>query len=114
MTAAAYAQRRDALVGALRARGPGPIRLRKDTSNLFRDRAKHAGSALDARAFGHVLGVDAAEGWVDAEGLVTYEALVDATLPHGVMPAVVPELKTITIGGGGGGGGLGGARCRGG
>ena len=99
MTAAAYAQRRDALVGALRARGPGPIRLRKDTSNLFRDRAKHAGSALDARAFGHVLGVDAAEGWVDAEGLVTYEALVDATLPHGVMPAVVPELKTITLGG---------------
>jgi len=99
MTAAAYAERRDALIGALRARGPGPIRLRKDTSNLFRDRAKHAGSALDARAFAHVLDVNAADGWVDAEGLVTYEALVDATLPHGVMPAVVPELKTITLGG---------------
>jgi FAD/FMN-containing dehydrogenase len=32
-------------------------------------------------------------------GLDHYEALVAATLPHGVMPAVVPELKTITLGG---------------
>ena len=99
MAAAAYAERRDALVAALRARGPGRIRLRKDTSNLFRDRARHDGTALDARAFDHVLAVDPAAGCVDAEGLVTYEALVAATLPHGVMPAVVPELKTITLGG---------------
>jgi len=96
---AAYAERRDALVAALRARGPGRIRLRKDTSNLFRDRARHDGTALDARAFDHVLAVDAHAGHVDAEGLITYEALVAATLPHGVMPAVVPELKTITLGG---------------
>jgi FAD/FMN-containing dehydrogenase len=94
-----YAERRDALAVALRARGPGPIRLRKDTSNLFRDRTKHPGSALDARAFDHVLAVDRDAGFVDAEGLVTFEALVAATLPHGVMPAVVPELKTITLGG---------------
>jgi FAD/FMN-containing dehydrogenase len=100
MTAvAAYAERRDALVAALHARGPGPIRLRKETSNLFRDRARHAGSALDARAFDHVLQVDAARNYVDAEGLVTYERLVAATLAHGFMPAVVPELKTITLGG---------------
>jgi FAD/FMN-containing dehydrogenase len=95
----AYAERRDALVTALRTRGPGPIRLRKETSNLFRDRARHAGEALDARAFDHVLAVDAKQGHVDAEGLVTYEDLVAATLPHGVVPAVVPELKTITLGG---------------
>ena len=94
-----YAERRDALATALRARAPGPIRLRKSTSNLFRDRARHEGHALDARAFDHVLAVDAAGGFVDAEGLITYEALVAATLPHGVMPAVVPELKTITLGG---------------
>src|SRR5437764_3666739 len=99
MPAAAYIERRDALMHALRARGPGPIRLRKNTSNLFRDRTRPAGSALDARAFEHVLSIDADAGYVDAEGLVTYEALVEATLPHGVMPAVVPELKTITLGG---------------
>src|SRR4051812_4971475 len=94
-----YAERRDALVAALRARAPGPLRLRKDTSNLFRTRSRPAGGTLDARPFHHVLAVDPREGWVDAEGLTTYEALVDATLPHGVMPAVVPELKTITLGG---------------
>ena len=27
------------------------------------------------------------------------EALVDATLPHGLIPLVVPQLRTITLGG---------------
>ena len=31
--------------------------------------------------------------------MVTYEHLADATLRHGLMPMVVPQLKTITIGG---------------
>src|SRR5688572_209300 len=31
--------------------------------------------------------------------MVTYEALTAACLKHGVMPAVVPQLKTITLGG---------------
>jgi len=51
------------------------------------------------RAFRDVLAVDAAAGWVDAEGMVSYEALVAACLQKGVMPAVVPQLKTITLGG---------------
>jgi FAD/FMN-containing dehydrogenase len=36
---------------------------------------------------------------VDAEGMVSYEDLVRGCLVHGVMPAVVPQLKTITLGG---------------
>jgi FAD/FMN-containing dehydrogenase len=51
------------------------------------------------RAFRDVLAVDAAAGWVEAEGMVSYEDLVDACLARGVMPAVVPQLKTITLGG---------------
>jgi FAD/FMN-containing dehydrogenase len=51
------------------------------------------------RAFRDVLAVDAAAGTVDAEGMVTYEDLVTACLARGVMPAVVPQLKTITLGG---------------
>jgi FAD/FMN-containing dehydrogenase len=51
------------------------------------------------RAFCDVLAVDAAAGTLDAEGMVTYEDLVDACLARGVMPAVVPQLKTITLGG---------------
>ena len=32
-------------------------------------------------------------------GMTTYEDLCDATLPHNLMPLVVPQLKTITLGG---------------
>ena len=54
---------------------------------------------LDVSDFHHVLNVDPAEGMVEVEGMTTYAELVDATLAHGLMPAVVPELKSITIGG---------------
>jgi FAD/FMN-containing dehydrogenase len=46
-----------------------------------------------------VLAVDPQSGWVEAEGMVTYEDLSAACLARGVMPAVVPQLKTITLGG---------------
>ncbi|TMG98917.1 MAG: FAD-binding protein, partial [Betaproteobacteria bacterium] len=61
---------------AVQRAGGGKIRLRKDTSNLFRDRASGAKRGLDVRDFNHVLGVDAAPGIVEAEGMVTYEDLV--------------------------------------
>jgi len=51
------------------------------------------------RGFNEVLAVDAAAGWVDSEGMITYEDLTRECLAHGVMPAVVPQLKTITLGG---------------
>lgn len=35
----------------------------------------------------------------DVQGMCTYEDLVEATLPHGLMPLVVPQLRTITLGG---------------
>jgi FAD/FMN-containing dehydrogenase len=79
--------------------GAGPVGLAKDTSNLFRDRAAGGRRRLDVRAFNEVLEVDAAQGWVDAEGMCRYEDLVRGCLAHGVMPAVVPQLKTITLGG---------------
>jgi FAD/FMN-containing dehydrogenase len=82
---------------AIAAANQASVRLAKPTSNLFRDREKIARHRLDVSAFRHVLEVR--DDWVDVEGMVTYEALVDATLPYGVMPAVVPQLKSITIGG---------------
>jgi FAD/FMN-containing dehydrogenase len=94
----AHLLRREALVRALRE-GAGPVGLAKETSNLFRDREHAARRRLDVRAMSEVLAVDARAGTVDSEGMATYESLVDACLPHGVMPAVVPELKTITLGG---------------
>jgi FAD/FMN-containing dehydrogenase len=93
-----------------------PVRLAKPTSNLFRfrDTAKpaRAGKAatpgmadsegvrhLDVSAFGRVIHVDPAAKTAVVGGMTTYEALCDATLPHNLMPLVVPQLKTITLGG---------------
>jgi FAD/FMN-containing dehydrogenase len=73
-------------------------RLAKPTSNLFRSRAP-AGTRLDAAAFAGVRSVDPVTRTADVGGLTTYEDLVDATLPLGLMPLVVPQLKTITLGG---------------
>jgi FAD/FMN-containing dehydrogenase len=94
-----HASRVDRVANAVREGGGGKVRLRKDTSNLFRDRATKSNYALDVRDFNHVLKVDAARGLVEAEGMVTYEGLVAGTLAQGLVPAVVPELKTITLGG---------------
>ncbi|WP_203909310.1 FAD-binding oxidoreductase [Rhizocola hellebori] len=76
-----------------------PVRLAKRTSNLFRFRAGDPATRLDVSEFGKVLKVDARERTADVQGMTTYEDLVAATLAHGLMPYVVPQLKTITIGG---------------
>jgi len=78
---------------------PGaPVRLAKRTSNLFRFRDDE-GTGLDVSDFARVLSVDTQRRTADVQGMTTYEDLVDATLPHGLMPLVVPQLKTITLGG---------------
>jgi FAD/FMN-containing dehydrogenase len=95
-----YRERCERVSTAIRTRSSGwPLGLAKRSSNLFRDRREGAKQRLDLGDFTHVLEVNAREGWVDVEGLVSYDTLVDATLAHGVMPQVVPQLKTITTGG---------------
>jgi FAD/FMN-containing dehydrogenase len=84
-----------------------PVRLAKPTSNLFRytrDTAKpgQPGSeraVLDVSAFTRVIHVDPVARTAVVGGMTTYEDLVAATLPHKLMPLVVPQLKTITLGG---------------
>ncbi|NUS74072.1 MAG: FAD-binding oxidoreductase [Corynebacteriales bacterium] len=96
---AAVAELRQSYLYAEAARPPGEtIRLAKPTSNLFRFGERH-GVGLDVSAFTKVLNVDPAAGIADVQGMTTYETLVDATLAHGLMPTVVPQLKTITLGG---------------
>lgn len=89
----------DQLVADLRVRGPGGLGLAKDNTNLFRDRARRARPRVDLSHFNRVLGVDVDAGTVDCEGMTTYSDLADATLAQGLMPCVVPQLKSITIGG---------------
>src|ERR1700691_1697410 len=101
-----------------------PVRLAKHTSNLFRFRDPapktpkdpHASQSpqavkdhqaelastragLDVSAFDHVISVDPAARTAWVGGMTTYEDLCDETLRHGLMPLVVPQLKTITLGG---------------
>jgi FAD/FMN-containing dehydrogenase len=83
-----------------RARSSGQsVRLQKRASNLFRHRQKSNAFKIDVRDFNRVISIDPEKRLVDVEGMTTYEALVAATLPHGLMPTVVPELKSITVGG---------------
>lgn len=77
----------------------GPVRLKKHTSNLFRPRLDTDRTELDVTGLNHVIEIDLQAREAEVEGMATYADLVDATLPHGLAPAIVPELKSITVGG---------------
>ncbi len=75
-----------------------PVRLAKRTSNLFRPAAaptRRASTSPGSTAWSRRRRGRTA----DVQGMCTYEDLVDATLPHGLIPLVVPQLRTITLGG---------------
>ncbi len=76
-----------------------PVRLAKKTSNLFRPRAATTAPGLDVSGLDGVIAIDVEARTADVQGMCTYEDLVDATLPHGLIPYVVPQLRTITLGG---------------
>ena len=87
------------LVRRYRALGPDArVRLGKKTSNLFRFGDRDA-QRLDTAALTGVIDVDLAARTAQVQGMTTYETLAAATLARGVMPLVVPQLKTITLGG---------------
>ncbi|GIK87485.1 MAG: FAD-linked oxidase [Betaproteobacteria bacterium] len=98
----AHAERVGRLVDAVdaaRRHGTLSIGLAKRTSNLFRDRQARSAPTIDLAGFDQVLRVDADRALVEAEGMATFESLADATLARGHVPAVVPQLKSITLGG---------------
>ncbi len=100
VTRRAYDQAVGALVGQFRALPPGSaVRLAKSTSNLFRPRTATSAPGLDVSAFRGVIEVDAEARTADVLGMTTYEELVAATLPYGLAPLCVPQLRTITLGG---------------
>lgn len=98
-----FAEKKKALQIALQKEVNGNlthISLRKSSSNLFRKRTQEKKThKLDVAAFNQVLSIDVKQMTADVEGMTTYEALVNATLEKEMLPYVVPELKTITIGG---------------
>ncbi len=74
------------------------MRLAKKTSNLFRPRTDRV-AGLDVSGLDGVIAIDPEAQTADVQGMCTYEHLVAQTLPRGLMPYVVPQLKTITLGG---------------
>ncbi len=89
-----------AVTGSFAGLDPGvPVRLAKRTTNLFRPRAAALGPGLDVSGLSGVVEVDPTAGTATVQGMATYETVVDATLARGVMPLVVPQLRTITVGG---------------
>ncbi len=75
------------------------MRLSKPTSNLFRARERNPAPGLDTSGLTGVIAVDPQARTADVSGMCTYADLVAATLPYGLSPLVVPQLKTITLGG---------------
>jgi FAD/FMN-containing dehydrogenase len=75
------------------------VRLAKRTSNLFRPRTADTVVGLDVSGLTGVISIDPVARTADVQGMCSYETLVAATLRHGLMPLVVPQLKTITLGG---------------
>ncbi len=100
---AAWAAHRLAVDALLRSFSRIPadstVRLAKRTSNLFRARTPGTAPGLDVSGLDGVICIDTVARTADVAGMCTYETLVAATLPLGLSPMVVPQLKTITAGG---------------
>ena len=99
-----HARAVERLASSYRSIAPGdPVRLAKQTTNLFRARTASSAPGLDVSGLTGVIEVVAhppqGPPVAEVQGMCTYEDLVDATLPHGLMPKVVPQLRTITLGG---------------
>ena len=97
---AAFSQGVTRLLESYRAIPDGAtVRLAKKTSNLFRKRPGTSAPGLDVSGLDRVISVDPVTRTAQVAGMCTYEDLVDATLRYGLVPLVVPQLKTITLGG---------------
>lgn len=97
-----YQKKKQAVVDEFRKnlseRG-GTFSLGKKTSNLFRTRDQGKSKKLDVKSFNEVISIDPVNLVAVVEGMIPYEKLVAETLKYECLPRVVPELKTITVGG---------------
>lgn len=60
---------------------------------------KHSDEKLDISDLDEIIHIDPERCICIAEPGVTFAEVVEATMRHGLVPAVVPELRTITLGG---------------
>ena len=98
-----HASKVSRIAAQLRAHnGSRPVSLRKKAVSHQVPKAgdlRHKDEKIDVSDLTEIIAVDPVARTCTAESGVTFVDLVDATLPHGLVPIVVPELETITIGG---------------
>ncbi len=98
-----HASKVEHIAAQLRQRtGSSPVSLRKKAVAHQVPKAgdlRRLDDKIDVSALDAILRIDVDNRLCVAEPGVTFVDLVAATLPLGLVPIVVPELKTITIGG---------------
>ncbi|KAF3768636.1 FAD-binding domain-containing protein [Cryphonectria parasitica EP155] len=77
-----------------------PFRNYHGSSLSTRPSGRNRDNIVDTRALNHVLSVDPAAQTAWVEPNVPMDALVAATMQHGLIPKVVMEFPGITVGGG--------------
>ena len=99
-----HAHKVERLASAVRERldGGSPAHISKGGVPHFvplpRDR-RRIGKPLDVSSLDEIVEIDSGRRLCVAEPGVTFGRLVKATLAHGLVPKVVPELEDITLGG---------------
>jgi FAD/FMN-containing dehydrogenase len=98
-----HAAKVDRIAAQLRAQPAGkPVSLRKKAAPHQVPKGgdlRRRDEKIDISDLTAILEIDPVARTCTAESGVTFVDLVAATLKHGLVPIVVPELKTITIGG---------------
>jgi FAD/FMN-containing dehydrogenase len=93
----------DAIVRQLRQRkglGPASFKKRSPPHQVpKRFDSRRADEKVDLGDLDRILDIDPVGMTCTAEPAVTFDEVVKATLPHGLVPIIVPEHKTITLGG---------------
>jgi hypothetical protein len=99
----AHARKVERLASALkRRRSDRPVSLKKRAVSHQVPKAgdlKYSDDRIDVSELDAILEIDPGRRLCVAEAGTTFADLVAATLPLGLAPIIVPELKTITIGG---------------
>ncbi|MEO6419565.1 MAG: FAD-binding oxidoreductase, partial [Polyangiaceae bacterium] len=98
-----HAKKRDRIAAQLRNRtSDSPLSFKKKAVSHQvpkRHDKRHTDDKIDVSALDEILEIDLEGMTCTAEPGVTFSDLVKATLAHGLVPIIVPELKTITVGG---------------
>jgi FAD/FMN-containing dehydrogenase len=98
-----HASKVERIAAQLRAHtGSRPVSLRKKAVSHQVPKSgdlRHKDDKIDVSDLTEILSIDPAARTCTAESGVTFVDLVTATLAHDLVPIVVPELETITIGG---------------